>query len=98
MRAAMLAAAGALLFACPWAAPQSAASSAAPVGAGIVGRPNRALGSHPGELVPPRVAQAQRFLARRGLKPGQRFAPRPNGLRLKSTQHPAFNPNLAADS
>jgi hypothetical protein len=48
------------------------------------------------------VAQAERFLARRGLKaglkPGQRFVPRHISAQLQSTPHPALNPNLTADS
>jgi len=50
------------------------------------------------------VAQAERFLARRGLKPGQRFAPglrltpRANGRRLQIAPHPAAGPSLAAGS
>ncbi len=56
------------------------------------------MGAHPGEPVPPRVAQAERFLARRGLKPGQRIAVRTNRKRLQSGLRPALGPNLAAAS
>jgi hypothetical protein len=86
--------AGALLVACASAAAQSAAAA----GLGKVQRTNRTLSTHPGEPVPPRVMQAERFLARRGLKPGQRLPPRTNGTRFQSAAHPAFDSNPAAAS
>jgi hypothetical protein len=52
--------------------------------------------------MPPRVAQAQRFLARRGVKPGvrpgQRFERRSIRMRLQSALHPALEANLASAS
>ena len=53
-----------------------------------------AQSTHPGEPVPPRVAQAERFLARRGLgtglKPGQRF--------VRRSIRPGLRPALRLDS
>lgn len=106
-RAALLTALAASWFACAWGAAQSAAS-AVRNGTEISRPSNPTPGARPvthsGEPVPPRVAQAERFLARRGLKPGQRFAPglrltpRANGRRLQIAPHPAAGPSLAAGS
>ncbi|MFZ0304708.1 MAG: choice-of-anchor D domain-containing protein [Terracidiphilus sp.] len=109
-RAAVLAAAGALLVACVGAPAQSAnnyvagAGSGARNGGGIIGPANPHLGMHPGEPIPPRVAQAETFLARRGLKPGQRLAPgqrftqRDNRQRPQPARQSSLDPYLAADS
>jgi len=106
--------AGALLMACVSVAAQSAGSPAPQFGparqsnparqpnpvrqSGSRGLRNASPGTHPGEPVPPRVAQAQRFLARRGLKPGQRIAQRYRRGQLQSWLQPAAGFGLAAAS
>ena len=62
----------------------------AQAGAGSARPASRASGAHPGEPVPPRVEQAERFLARRGLKPGQRFAPATRRSRSGTAAQPGF--------
>jgi Abnormal spindle-like microcephaly-assoc'd, ASPM-SPD-2-Hydin len=100
VRTAVFAVAYWLLVGCAWAAAQSAAGPAERTDAGSLRRANPALNAHPGEPVPPRVAQAERFLARRGVKPGvrpgQRFARRSIRARLQSALHPVLDPRLVA--
>ena len=54
-------------------------------------------GAHPGEPVPPRVAQAHRFLARRGIRPGQRAASLARRRPLQPASRRGFAP-LAGSS
>lgn len=112
-RAVLLAAAGAMLVACagaraqsaPRTIPQSAAAAEAggrranqSLGTHQAAGTHQALDTHSGEPVPPRVAQAERFLARRGLKRGQQFTQRPNRSQLQSALHTALNSNVTANS
>ena len=85
-RLAVPAVAGGFLIASAGAVAQSAAGPGDSGRASRVRPENRILGNHPGEPVPPRVVQAERFLARRGLKPGQPFVRRPI--------RPGFSPDL----
>ena len=75
---------------CIRAAAQSDAGGAAPA--------LRASQARAGEALPPRVAQAERFLARRGLKPGQRLLPPTRRSRPGAGAQPGFAPLAGSSS
>ena len=91
-RAAVLIGAVALLLECAGVAAQSASGPAAQAHAGSTRLVNSRPGSHPGEPVPPRVAQAERFLARRGINPAERLAPPPQRRRREAVSEPGLAP------